>query len=246
MQSGLGSGTSGQGGALLLKVLFGKICEEVKDEPADVEKWQTRVNKNEQTVYFKLYPAITGYVQKLERRDSDWGGFFDITLTRERIPVVGEIPWRLSISENSAEMSSILTRIEGVDFDKPLEIKPYSFKDEATDKERRGLTLKQFDENAGKVVILKNLYDKDNPIIKEFPQPFINKTGRNKGKWNFEAYEDFQYTRLDDVIEKVSVLAAQRGSIEAQQAPEQQTAEKAQKDVELNQQQTEAPDDLPF
>ncbi len=119
-----------------LKFFDGNIVQEWSSMPEGVDGIQTRVNKNDKTVYYLSYDFLEAEILDAELQTSEFGESIVLTL------IDPEATYKLTIQAASRYGNSFFSRMHNIDLDKAVRFYPYSFVAE-DGKQRTGISLSQ-------------------------------------------------------------------------------------------------------
>lgn len=100
-----------------LSLMGGKVVLKVKP---DTEGAVPRVNKNNETVYEKLYSDVTGFLTSLESKDGDYGKQWVLTIEDGGTEYILQFPY------SGGYAGSFFRALPNVDFSKQITFSPYS------------------------------------------------------------------------------------------------------------------------
>ena len=118
-----------------LSISFGKLRKKVNEAtPGAV----SRINKIKETVWELVYGFITGKITNiLYKEHSEYGNSFEITFDD------GNEKYNVSLPEDSKYCQDFLSRLPNLDLSHYVTLSPYDFKPQDSEKNKKGLTLKQ-------------------------------------------------------------------------------------------------------
>ena len=208
--------------ATYYSVIGGSFRTQVpQDHPEAVKRdWESSDGKKG-TKYERIVNALIGTITNIQFVEGDFGVQLVITLDEaedKRVP-------RIALSTASREAEYLMKCLPTVDLTKPIRFRPYSFEDEKTKKEVRGMEMSQ--ENAeGKFLNKAQNFFKD-PETKEnlngFPAPDDeDTTGYDADDWKiyFMKCRKFliKYTNENIIAKLAPVVAA--SAPDTREAPE--------------------------
>lgn len=109
-----------------LKATEGKLRR--KTEATDPEAEERFVEKTGKTVHERVYTTCEGYLRDIRvQTHEEYGTSYNLILLD---PATGE-KFSINVGESSRYFQSFVEHLPNIDFSKPLEVRPYSFKTEA-------------------------------------------------------------------------------------------------------------------
>jgi hypothetical protein len=118
-----------------LHIGLGKLRQKVTEGVKDA---QSRVNKENKTVWELVYDWIEGTIVSIYHKESeDFGNSFEVTLFD------GHDKFQVSFAEDSNFFSDFFSKLPNIDLSKPVKIAPYDFEDKQAQKRRKGVTVMQ-------------------------------------------------------------------------------------------------------
>lgn len=109
-----------------------------------------------------VYKSITGMVKYVGLYDGDYGSQVSLTIADE-----GEEGIIMSLNCKQTFGQDVMKKLPNVDFTKEVDLRPYSFDDKETGKNKRGITIWQEGER-----VLNYFYDVDKKeVLHSFPVP---------------------------------------------------------------------------
>lgn len=130
------------GNTTFVNIVSGRFAIKVdKETPGAVE----RKNKNGETVYELLYNTVSGLITGIEKKETDYGNQWNVTLSENGKRAVVSFPY------SSRMADGFLRRIENVNLSEPVALKVFTFD------EKTYMTVNQ---NGQKIDMV---YTKDNP-----------------------------------------------------------------------------------
>jgi hypothetical protein len=131
--------------------------------------------------YERIVPAITGYIEDIGIYDTDFGKVINVKLDQDTEG--RNLILQFNAATNYGE--DLMKKLPGVDFNLPVRFAPYSFTDEETGKDRRGVTMSQPIEGSEEHRKLGNFfYDTEKKeAINGYPTPEGDTTAYDKEDW---------------------------------------------------------------
>lgn len=154
----------------------------------DTEGAVKRTNKNGRDVYEMVLEALDGYITRMYvYTHAEYKEQLVITLMDKDGLYVIELPL------NSGYASSFLTRVENIDFKRPVELRPYEIADKTdAEKKNRFLIPYQAPEGAAEGAKLEKVlpkYTKEQPG--DMPQAIKKERKGKPTEWDFTPVVDF-------------------------------------------------------
>lgn len=140
--------------------------------------WESADKKSSGTKWELQYESISGLITGVEFLDGDYGKNLILEVTD------GEESHKVSLSTASAYGEDMMKKLPSLDISKPVELRPFSFIDETSGKNRKGMTVTQ----DGKKVqnFFYDFHEKKN--INDFPNPKFGKGKTTLSKDEWKAY----------------------------------------------------------
>jgi len=231
-----------------LSIIGGKVTQRVKEHQFNGDNQLTVERKIEddngnyvKTVIERHYGGIAGKLQKIEMKDGNYGTTMEVRLSTENAL------YNLSIKLDSSYARSLMFRLNNIDPNLEVTLKPYNFTDneqknsKGEPKKIIGISVFQKDRGfeGDKVPMF---WTKDEPG--DLP-PWEKKMVAGKAKWNNDEQLDFLYKFTEKWSkDNLETLTFEQPKMDASQMPLEQSH--AKKMVEANLPSDDEDDDLPF
>lgn len=125
-----------------------------------------------------VFKEVEGYVTDISVRDGEFGQSLYVTITWED----GACTLQLNTSLNFG--TDMLKKLPGVDFSKPVRVRPYSFTSQDTGKPVRGISLQQPDEDGDWEKVGNFFFDPDTKkTLHGYPEAQGNTKKFSKDDW---------------------------------------------------------------
>lgn len=173
--------------AIYLSVSNGKLVRQFKTE-ADIEGLVSRVNKKGNTVWEKHYQSVEGVITGIEKKESDFGVDWKLTLTDDGERYIISMPY------SSRYTNAFFKVIKNIDLKKAIVFNPWQMQDKNNPtKTVSGVSVKQ----DGKKI--EPYFTKENPNgLPQMVKMTVKEKGKNVDKWDDTDLMNF----FEDMIEK--------------------------------------------
>lgn len=176
------SGAEKQSNALYYTVIDGSFRTKVEEGTPEAVAREYETKDGGKAVKYELkFAALFGKIQSIEFREGDYGKTLNLTLDPDdngKSPIV-----QFNVESNYGE--SVMKILPNVDLSKEVRIRPYSFTDEKTGKEVRGVEITHRDAEDKFTVKLKNyFYDSEKKVaLNGYPTPEGDVAEYTKEDW---------------------------------------------------------------
>jgi len=177
-----------------LRVVGGNLVESSNEKNPESVRREFTDKKGVTKVYYDIpYKNVSGKLQKLKLRDTNFGEILDVVFEEEIV----------SLGLNSRFFQQFMQKIPNADLNEKIMLSPYDFKD-SKEKQIKGLTISQ---KSGK---LENFYyDKETKqTINGFPKPEGEPKAYSKDDWKlyFLLVTKFLKNKVEEVNEKLEEI----------------------------------------
>ena len=153
-----------------------------QDDPKAVRRdWQSADGKTSGTKYERVINALIGYITDIQFFDGEYGLQIVVSLDKD---AERKTP-KIALGTASREAESFMKRLPNVDLEKEVRLRPFSFNDQESGDEVRGMEVLQADENGDFTVKIKNYFrdEEKKENSNGFPNPEGETDSYSKDDW---------------------------------------------------------------